>query len=363
MQHTPPASSPASALPSVPSAAGAERAAALAPRGDRMRALTFTGAGGVDRLAVVDDAPLPRVANSDVLVRVLASGVNPIEVKTRAGSGIARLIDYPFVAGAEFAGVVVSVPYEASPLQPGDEVWGMVLTPHYQGAQAEYVSVPLLSVTRKPDSLDWDAAGAVPLAALTAWTAVIEIGRIVSGQRVLIHAGAGGVGHFAVQLAHFYGAHVITTASSPNHDWLRDLGADEVIDYRTTRFEEAIDEPVDLVIDLIGNVHDDTGSRSLQVLRDGGLIINVPTGSWPSMFDEVAAADRAIRATTLKISPDARILTTLAQLVDQGDLRVELDAVYPLERAADAHTHIESGHARGKVVLDLRPESSATTAD
>ena len=353
--HPPaPASFPAAPLPSVPSAAGAELAAELAPKGDRMRALVFRGVGGLDQLEVVDDAPLPLLAHSDVLVRVFASGVNPIEVKTRAGAGLAPLIDYPFVAGAEFAGVVVKAPYEYSPIQPGDEVWGMVLTPHYQGAQADYVSVPLLSVARKPVSLDWDAAGAVPLAALTAWTAVIELGRVVSGQRVLIHAGAGGVGHFAVQLAHFYGAHVITTASAENHEWLRELGADEVIDYRSQRFEDVITEPVDVVVDLIGNVHDDTGSRSLAVLRDGGLIINVPTGSWSSMHDEVAAAGRGLRATTLKISPDARVLTTLAQLVDQGDLRVHLDAVLPLERAAEAHARIEGGHTRGKVVLDLR---------
>lgn len=325
----------------------------LLPTGPTTRALVATEVGGHEVLEVTD-APMPVVANSDVLVRVLASGANPIETKTRAGRGLASLVEHPFVLGGEFAGVVVQAPYELCELQPGDEVWGMLLSPHYQGAQADYVSVPLMSVARKPTSFSFLEAGAVPLAALTAWWAVIEVGRVHSGQRVLIHAGAGGVGHFAVQLASFYGAHVVTTASAENHAWLRSLGADEVVDYRTERFEEVI-EPVDVVIDLIGNVHDDTGTRSLAALRDGGLVVNVPTGSWPTMHEEVAAAGRDLRATTLKLSPEARILTTLAQLADQGDLKVHLDAVFPLEEAAAAHAHIEAGHTKGKVVFDLRP--------
>lgn len=138
---------------------------------------------------------------------------------------------------------------------------------------------------------------------LTAWAAVVEAGGVYTGQRVLIHAGAGGVGHFAVQLASYYGAHVITTASERNHEWLRELGADQVIDYRNERFEDVITEPVDVVIDLIGNVKDTTGTRSLRVLRDGGTLINVPTGSYPELFEEAAAENRDIVASTLKLSP------------------------------------------------------------
>lgn len=325
---------------------------ALQPAGDHTRALVATGIGGTEVLDVTD-VPMPVVANSDLLVRVFASGVNPIEVKTRRGQGMSALVTHPFVLGGDFAGVVVRAPYELCEFQPGDEVWGMLLSPHYQGSQADFVSVPLQSIARKPKSLSMIEAGAVPLAALTAWWAVVEVGRVHTGQRVLIHAGAGGVGHFAVQLAHFYGAEVVTTASERNHEWLRSLGADQVVDYRNERFEEVI-EPVDVVIDLIGNVADDTGSRSLKVLRDGGLVINVPTGSWPTMHDEVAAADRDLKATGLKLSPEGRILTTLAQLFDQGDLQVHVDAVYPLAEAAAAHERVESGHTRGKVVLDLR---------
>lgn len=322
--------------------------------GATMRALRVHGVGGVEQLSV-DEVPLPIVVHSDLLVRVLASGVNPIETKTRAGKGMAGVIDHPFVLGGEFAGVVVRAPYELAEFQPGDEVWGMLLTPHYQGAQAEYVSVPMLSVSRKPATLGWLEAGGVPLAALTAWAAVVDAGRVHTGQRVLVHAGAGGVGHFAVQLARFYGAHVIATASERNHEWLRELGAHEVIDYRSQQFEEVVDEPVDVVVDLIGNVADDTGTRSLRVLRDGGLIINVPTGSWPTMHEEVAAEGRGIVATTLKLSPDGRVLETLAQLFDQGDLRTHVDGAFALADAAAAHEAVESGRTRGKNVLDLRP--------
>lgn len=318
-----------------------------------MRALVATGIGGTDCLEV-REMPLPIVVHSDVLVRVFASGINPIETKTRAGSGMAAVVDHPFVLGGEFAGVVVKAPFELAEFQPGDEVWGMLLTPHYQGAQAEYVSVPMMSLAHKPRSLDWAEAGAVPLAALTAWWAVVEAARVHTGQRMLIHAGAGGVGHFAVQLAKFYGAQVVTTASTHNHEWLRELGADRVIDYRNERFEEVIAEPVDVVVDLIGNVHDNTGTRSLQVLRDGGLIINVPTGSWPTMHEEVAAAGRGLQASVLKLSPEGRILRTLAQLFDQGDLRVHVDTVFGLDEAAAAHERIEQGHTRGKLVFDLR---------
>ncbi len=331
----------------------AKDVSSLLPARDRMRALVATGIGGTECLEV-REMPLPIVVHSDVLVRVFASGINPIETKTRAGSGMAAVVDHPFVLGGEFAGVVVKAPFELAEFQPGDEVWGMLLTPHYQGAQAEYVSVPLMSLAHKPRSLDWAEAGAVPLAALTAWWAVVEAARVHTGQRMLIHAGAGGVGHFAVQLAKFYGAQVVTTASAHNHEWLRELGADQVIDYRNERFEKVIAEPVDVVIDLIGNVHDNTGTRSLSVLRDGGLIINVPTGSWPTMHEEVAAAGRGLRASVLKLSPEGRILRTLAQLFDQGDLRVHVDAVFGLDEAAAAHERIEQGHTRGKLVFDLR---------
>lgn len=318
----------------------------------QMRAITVNSFGGPEVLTPGTLAR-PYTINSDVLVRVRAAGVNPIDAKTRAGRGMAPVIDrMPWVPGGEFAGVVAQAPYELARFQPGDEVFGMLLMPHYQGAYAEYVSVPLMSLAHKPASLDFTAAGGTPLAALTAWAAVVEVGRVESGQRILIHAGAGGVGHLAVQLAAIYGAEVTTTASARNHAWLRELGAAHVIDYTAERFEEVAGEQ-DVVVDLIGNVQAETATRSLGVLRDGGLIVNVPSFSWPSMHDEVAAAGRGLRATGVKLSPDGSILQTIAQFIDQGDLHVHVDRAFALEDAAAAHTLLEGGHVRGKLVLEV----------
>lgn len=169
---------------------------------------------------------------------------------------------------------------------------------------------------------------------------------------MLIHAGSGGVGHFAVQFAAYFGAHVIATGSTRNLEFLRELGAAEVVDYTTTRFEDVAGE-VDAVIDLIGNVKDDdTGLRSLKTLRPGGLLVSVPSGSWPTVIEDAAAA--GVRATTYKVSPDARTLDVITRMIEAGDVRVHIDAVFPLEQAAEAHRVLERGHTRGKLVLDLQ---------
>lgn len=165
---------------------------------------------------------------------------------------------------------------------------------------------------------------------------------------MLIHAGAGGVGHFAVQFAAYFGAHVIATSSARNTSWLRGLGASEVIDYSATRFEDAVSD-IDAVIDLIGNVKDDTASRSLSVLRQGGIIVNGPSGSWPTMAEEAAAA--GVRATGYQVSPDGSTLAIISRLLDSGDVRVHVDRVFDLADAAEAHRVIEQGHTRGKIVL------------
>jgi len=254
------------------------------------------------------------------------------------------------VLGNDFSGIVEEAPYEAHPLQPGTEVYGMGMVPRMSGAYAEYVTVNAISVAKKPSTLSHVEAAGVPLAALTAWGMVVETAKAHEGQRMLIHAGAGGVGHFAVQFAAYFGAHVIATGSARNAGWLRELGAAEVLDYTAVRFEEALD-PVDAVIDLVGNVHDDTGSRSLRVLRPGGIIVNGPTGSWPTMAEEAATA--GVRATGYRVVPDGSTLAIISRLLESGDVRVFVDQVFDLEDAADAHRAIESGHTRGKLVLKV----------
>lgn len=315
-----------------------------------MRAMTMTATGGPDVL-VMAEIERPVRISSEVLVKVVAAGVNPIDVKTRNGKGaFGGATRMPIVLGNDFSGIVVEAPYAAHALQPGTEVYGMGMVPRLSGAYAEYVSVSELSLIRKPSVLSHVEAAGVPLAALTAWGMVVETAKAHEGQRMLIHAGAGGVGHFAVQFAAFFGAHVIATGSTRNLGWLRELGAAEVIDHSATRFEDEVAD-VDVVIDLVGNVIDDTASRSLSVLRPGGLIVNAPGGSWPTMVEEADIA--GVRATGFQVAPDGATLAIISRLLESGDVKVFVDQVFDLEQAADAHRQMEAGHTRGKIVLKV----------
>lgn len=319
-----------------------------APLPDTMRAAVIDETGATDLLHL-DDIALPVPVLSEVLVRVVAAGINPVDAKTRAGGGASAAIPaWPATLGHDFSGVVVRAPYESHPFPVGTEVFGMTPTPRTPGTYAEYTVVPSLSLARKPASLSHVEAAGVPLAALTAWGVVVETALAHEGQRILIHAGSGGVGHFAVQFAAYFGAHVIATGSAHNLSWLRELGAAEVVDYTSSRFEDEVAE-VDVVIDLIGNVADDTGTRSLEVIRPGGLLIEVPTGAWPG-FREAAAA-RGIRATGYRVVPDGSALATIARLLDSGAVRVFVDRVFELGDAGAAHAELELGHTRGKIVL------------
>jgi len=315
-----------------------------------MRAMVVSAPGGPDALGAAS-IPVPSPVLSELLVRVVAAGVNPIDAKTRGGAGVSGAIDaYPATLGFDFSGVVVKSPYESHPLPPGTPVFGMASFPRTGGTYAEYVVAPSLSVARKPAALSHVEAAGVPLAALTAWGVVVETARAHEGQRILIHAGSGGVGHFAVQFAAYFGAHVTATASGRNASWVRELGAAVVIDHTTTRFDEVVAD-VDVVIDLVGNVYADTGTRSLRVLRPGGLYILVPTGGWPDYAAAAAAA--GVRATSFKVVPDGGALATIGRLLDSGAVQVYIDRVFDLADAASAHASLEEGHTRGKLVLQV----------
>lgn len=319
-----------------------------------MRALVIDRTGDADELHVAE-VRTPVAVMDELLIRVVAAGVNPIDAKTRAGGGASGVIpSYPAILGADFSGVVVSSPYEAFPLQPGDEVYGMARVPRTSGTYADYVPVSSLSVARKPFNVGHVEAAGVPLAALTAWGMVVTVAKASPGQRMLVHAGSGGVGHFAIQFAKAAGAHIIATGSTRNLDFLRELGADEVVDYTSERFEDVV-SPVDTVIDLIGNVHDNTGTRSLSVLRPGGLIVNAPTGSWPTLLDDAAAA--GMRATRHRVAPDARTLDEITRLIEAGTVRVHVDRVFDLADGSEAHRELEKGHTRGKIVLRVADDA------
>jgi NADPH:quinone reductase-like Zn-dependent oxidoreductase len=315
---------------------------------ETMRAIAIDGPGEPDVL-LERELSVPTPAIGEALVKVVAAGVNPIDAKTRAGRGAAALIrEYPAVLGVDFCGTIERPAFDAHPFQPGDPVYGLVPVPRVGGSYAEYLTVPVVAIARAPRSLTPVQSAAAPCAALTAWGCIVSVGAVEAGQRVLIHAAAGGVGHLAVQLARRAGAHVVATASARNADWLRELGADEVIDYRAQRFEDATGD-IDVVVDLVGNVHDDTGTRSLRVMRPDGLLISVPTGSWPEFRADAAAA--GVRATDIKAISDTATLEAIAELIDAGELVVHIDREFPLSEAADAHRLLEQGHTRGKLVL------------
>jgi NADPH:quinone reductase-like Zn-dependent oxidoreductase len=313
-----------------------------------MRAMAIDAPGGPEALRQTEVLrPVP--VNAELLIRVVAAGINPIDAETRSGKGVSEAIEHwPAVLGYDFSGVVVQSPYESHPLQPGTEVFGMTTVPRCGGSYAEYVAVPALSVVRKPAGLSHVQAAAVPLAALTAWGLVVDLARAHDGQRMLVHGASGGVGHFAVQFAAYFGARVTATTSTRNVEWVESLGAMRVIDYTEERFEDVVSE-MDVVIDLIGNGHDDTGTRSLPVLHRGGLIVNAPTGGWPTLVEDAAA--HGVRATTYRVSPDGAALAVIARLLESGDVRVHVDEILPLCQAAEAHALLERGHTRGKIVL------------
>ena len=313
-----------------------------------MRAVTQQAFGGPDVLEL-QTVPRPVPLPTEVQVRVRAAGVNPVDWKTREGTGMAGVLgEPPFVLGWDVAGVVEQVGFGVTVLKPGDEVYGMPWFPRAAGAYAEYVTAPSRQFARKPLSASFEQAAGVPLAALTAWQALVDTARVRRGQRVLITAAAGGVGHFAVQFAKHLGAHVIGTASARNHDWLTELGADELIDYTQVRFEEELGE-IDVAVDLVGDAHDATGLRSLHVLRRDGLLVAVPGGVSPQV--QAAADELGVRVTPMLVEPDATALGRIAQLIDGGEVHVEVEEVFPLERVAEAHTRGERGHSRGKIVL------------
>lgn len=317
-----------------------------------MRAVLVREFGPTESVEIGEiDAPMK--LGTEVIVDVHAAGMNPIDFKTAIGKGAAKAVEplLPWIPGGDVAGVVAQSPYEAHDLQPGDAVFGAANHWRTRGSYAEQAVVPSLALAPKPESLSFEEAAAVPCAGLTAWDAVVRIAKARAGQRILIHAGAGGVGHFAVQFAKYFGAHVATTVSERNVDFVRSLGADEVVDYRKDRFEDVL-QKVDVVVDLIGNVADDTGTRSLDVLKHGGLYLNVPTGSWPDYAS--TAADRGMRASSVKVESDGGNLGIISRLIDAGDVRVEVQKVYPLEQVRDAFSELQGGHVRGKLVLKVR---------
>jgi len=312
--------------------------------GSRMRGISQDAAGGPEVLKVVEaDRPVPGM--NEVLVRVHAAGVNPTDWKTRARGRFGSGATPPFILGYDVSGVVEAVGAGVMLFAPGDEVFGMPRFPYPAGAYAEYMTAPARHVAPKPAGLDHVHAAALPLAALTAWQAVVDIADVRPGQRVLVHAAAGGVGHLAVQIAKARGAHVVGTARKAKHDFLRGLGADELIDYTQEDFAEKVQD-IDVVIETIGGGY---WPRSLQTMRPGGVMVSLLP--LDDRFPTAQARGAGIRAGFMLVEPDQAGLRAISALVETGRLRVELDTVVPLELAGKAHELGEAGRTTGKLVL------------
>ena len=310
-----------------------------------MKAVRIHSYGEPDVL-LYEEAPVPEPGEDEVLIRVHATSVNPFDWKVRRGY-LAGWFNHalPLTLGWDVSGVVETAGTQVVDLRSGDEVYGMADASR-NGAYAEYIVVRASQLARKPRSVDHVHAAAVPQAALTAWQSLFNAGGLTAGQRVLIHAAAGGVGHFAVQFAKQRGAYVIGTASGRNIDFLRELGADEVIDYTTTAFEDVVRD-VDVVLDTIGG---DTQERSWQVLKPGGILVSIVQ---PPSAD--LAAQHGVRLAFLGASQNVDDLNAIAELIDTGKVKPAVSSVLPLHEVRDAHALSETLHTRGKIVMKVSP--------
>jgi NADPH:quinone reductase-like Zn-dependent oxidoreductase len=281
---------------------------------------------------------------TEVLVRVRTAGVNPVDAFVR--SGAFPLVGPPGILGWDVSGVVEEVVPGVTRFRAGDEVFGMPMFPRPAGAYAEYVAAPARQLAHKPAGLDHVHAAGLPLAGLTAWQALMDTAQVAPGQRVLIHAAAGGVGHLAVQIAKAAGAYVIGTASRDKHELVRGLGADEVIDHRTTDFTQAVRD-VDVAFDLVAG---EVGPRTLRVLRPGGLLVTIDRID-PALAALARGTGRRVEG--FAVEPDRVGLERLAALVSAGKLRVHVSATLPLEEAARAHALLAERGRAGKIVLTV----------
>lgn len=307
-----------------------------------MRAIIARSYGGPDVLELAD-LPVPEPARAEVVVRVAAAGINPVDSVARRGFLRGLYDDGPWTWGWDIAGTVTATGPGVTAFEVGDEVFGMPRFPAQAGAYAEYVAAPAADLAAKPASLDFRQAAGLPLAGLTALQ-VADLAGVTAGQKVLITAAAGGVGHLAVQVAKARGAIVLGTARAANHDFLRSLGVDEPIDYT------AIDAAAEITgLDAVFDHLDEPGL--IASVRPGGTFIRLTHEVTDALAAEAAA--KGIKATRHVVHPDGEGLARLAAQADAGQLTVRIDEVFPIEQAAIAHRRIESGRTRGKIVLEI----------
>lgn len=310
-----------------------------------MKAISIHQFGGPEEL-VYGDQPKPQLNSGDVLIKAAAAGVNPIDWKTCSGGGASAFInEFPFIPGWEFAGTVADA--GDSDFNVGDSVYGVIRFPEPAGCFAEYIAAPADQIARLPDAIDPQLAGGLPLAGLTAWQALFSAGALQKGQQVVVLGAAGGVGHLAVQLAKWAGAHVTGTASPHNHEMLAGLGCEHLIDYHHQHVSDYI-QNADLIIDCVGG---ETAIDALPCLKPEGRMVTLPSVT----KDQVVAAGEAQRRQVegIRVEPSTEQLTQLAALVADETIHLHQAESFPLEKAAEAFEQSASGHVCGKLVLSI----------
>jgi len=312
-----------------------------------MKAIVVHEYGGPEVLKY-ENAPRPEPKEDQVLVRVMAAGVNPVDAIVRQGMFGQRDLDKrPLIVGYDISGVVEKTGAKIEKLKRGDAVYAYLSILH-GGGYAEFAIAKPDEMSLKPRNINFEEAGAVPLAATTAWQALIDTAKIDKGQTVLIHGGSGGVGSFAIQIAKARGARVIATASTANQDLLKQLGVDQAIDYTTTKFEDVVKD-VDVVLNA---VRGDTLARSYGVIKKGGIIVSITEPPDQAMCEKLG-----IRGSDLTAHPDANVLQELSKLIEAKKIKPIVSQVMPLTEAAKAQEQIETRHTRGKIVLKVADEA------
>lgn len=309
-----------------------------------MKAIILEEFGSADQLTI-QELPKPVIKEEEVLIQVKAISINPVDIKTREGKGVSGLIkeEKPIILGWDISGIVVESTSDL--FKAGDEVFGMVNFPGHGKAYAEYVAAPADQLTLKPGQISHADAAAATLAALTAWQVLVDHAKIKAGDRVLIHAAAGGVGHYAVQIAKHLGAYVIGTSSAAKKDFIMSLGADEHIDYTAGPLEE-FTKDIDFVLDAIGGENID---KSLKVIRKGGTIISIPSGLREEVTEKAKAM--GINGYFTMVQSDGRNMRKIAGLLDNGALKSHVSQIFDFDHIADAHRALETGRTQGKIVV------------
>lgn len=309
-----------------------------------MKSIVLKDFGSVDNL-VYEELPMPSINDGEVLIQTKAISINPVDVKTRSGKGRAAKLkdEHPIILGWDVSGVVVSS--KSDLFKEGDEVFGMINFPGHGKAYSEYVSAPASHLALKPSNITHEEAAAATLAALTAWQALVDHAKIKKGDRVLIHAAAGGVGNYAVQIAKHIGAYVIGTSSAGKRDFVLSLGADEHIDYTSQSLEDATSD-IDFVLDAIGG---DSIDNSLKVMRKGGTIISIPSG--PN--DAVGIKAEAVGAIgyPIMVQSNGEDMKKIAALLESGAVRSHVSQVFSFDEMRAAHLSLETGKTQGKIIV------------